>query len=181
MDVSTSQHNIYNVLTTWNILFTWYDSAHCHLFTATNKYMSNTTFIIKPNCSYMFRLLLSYPQAVWDCIQTKSTITISLLRPTLFWDVMQCMLVVVYVSGQPIRPIFKGQVVHEEWLLGLFDPWRWDHKAVLKSQYTITNINCIHPTRVKASTILQREPGIYQFFFGTLAQSRQWPPHSRGF
>jgi len=46
MHVSTSQHNVYNVLTTWNVLFTWYDSSHCHLCAATSKYLSNATFII---------------------------------------------------------------------------------------------------------------------------------------
>ena len=109
-----------------------------------NIHQTQHLFIIKPCWSYMFWLVLSYPQAVWDCIKTKCTITISQLSPTLFWDVMQCMLVAVYdVSGQPICPIFKGQVVHEEWLLGLLDPCSWDHKAVLKSWSTITDINCV--------------------------------------
>jgi hypothetical protein len=38
------------------------------------------------------------------------------MRLSFFWDVTQHILVITDVSGQPIFPIFKGQVVEEDGL-----------------------------------------------------------------
>jgi hypothetical protein len=35
------------------------------------------------------------------------------MRSSLFWDVTQHKLVVTDVSGQPVGPVFRGQVVQE--------------------------------------------------------------------
>jgi len=47
----------------------------------------------------------------------------------LFWDVLQCRLVVTDASAQPCS---HSQVLSKR--LGLLDPWRWDWSVVLKHQ-----------------------------------------------
>jgi hypothetical protein len=37
------------------------------------------------------------------------------LRSSLFWDIVQCWLVVTNVFGQPVCPIFKGRTVQQSW------------------------------------------------------------------
>jgi len=36
------------------------------------------------------------------------------MRSLLFWDVTQCTLAVIDVSGQPVDPIFKGRAGQED-------------------------------------------------------------------
>ena len=63
------------------------------------------------SCSSVSYPSMDHWQNVGKAMQSPSQ---SMLRSSLFWDVMQQRLVVMDILGQPITPIFKGQAVQEK-------------------------------------------------------------------
>ena len=64
-------------------------------------------------------------------------LAIAKIKSLLSWDITQCSLVVTIVLGQPIRPIFRGQIDNLHWVQALTVPM---HLGLIEGSFVPHNL-----------------------------------------